>query len=49
MDAVFKFKPDGNVIESRVGDDVLRDSKTAVTSITSGKLSEIIWSSTLVP
>ena len=49
IDAVSKFKPDGNVIESKVGAEVFNDSYIPTISTTSGKLSDIELSSTLVP
>ena len=49
IEEVSKFKPDGNVMESRVGGDSLRDSYTPTISTTSGKLSDMELSSTLVP
>ena len=49
IDAVSRFRPVGNVIESNVGADEFKDSYTPTTSTTSGKLSDIELSSTLVP
>ena len=49
IDDVSKFNPDGNVIESKVGAEVFNDSYIPTISTTSGRLSDIELSSTLVP
>ena len=41
MEDVSRFKPHGNVIESKVGAEVSKDSYTAMTSTTSGKFNDI--------
>ena len=49
IDAVSRFRPVGNVIESNVGADVLSDSYTPTISTISGRFNDIELSSTLVP
>ena len=46
---VSKFNPETNVNLSNIGLAVFLDSYTAITLLTSGTLSDISWSSTLVP
>ena len=41
IEDVSRFKPDGNVSESKVGADESKDSYTAITSTTSGKFNDI--------
>ena len=41
---VSRFKPDGNVSESKVGAEVSNDSYTAITSTTSGKFNDMVSS-----
>ena len=49
IEAVSKFRPVGNVMESNVGAFVSNDSYIPTISTTSGKLRDIELSSTLVP